>query len=102
QAEDGIRYDLVTGVQTCALPILALLGMGPALQDQLGELGGAWTDRRRLTTDPLDGPLGIAPMRTRHVFGDRGVPATTGATQVDEIGRASCRERGETRVRGRA
>ena len=21
QAEDGIRYDLVTGVQTCALPI---------------------------------------------------------------------------------
>src|SRR5258708_24328706 len=22
QAEDGIRYDLVTGVQTCALPIL--------------------------------------------------------------------------------
>ena len=24
QAEDGIRDDLVTGVQTCALPILAL------------------------------------------------------------------------------
>src|SRR5574344_2702763 len=24
QAEDGIRYDLVTGVQTCALPILPL------------------------------------------------------------------------------
>src|SRR5207244_7005850 len=23
QAEDGIRYDLVTGVQTCALPILS-------------------------------------------------------------------------------
>src|SRR5258708_28247837 len=27
QAEDGIRDDLVTGVQTCALPILA--GVGP-------------------------------------------------------------------------
>src|SRR5258708_25281819 len=26
QAEDGIRDDLVTGVQTCALPILKLLG----------------------------------------------------------------------------
>src|SRR5207244_5280752 len=26
QAEDGIRDDLVTGVQTCALPIWALLG----------------------------------------------------------------------------
>ena len=26
QAEDGIRDDLVTGVQTCALPICALIG----------------------------------------------------------------------------
>src|SRR5258708_16537201 len=26
QAEDGIRDDLVTGVQTCALPILAIAG----------------------------------------------------------------------------
>src|SRR2546430_6000229 len=26
QAEDGIRYLTVTGVQTCALPIFALLG----------------------------------------------------------------------------
>ena len=25
QAEDGIRDDLVTGVQTCALPILLIL-----------------------------------------------------------------------------
>src|SRR5207244_8820868 len=25
QAEDGIRYDLVTGVQTCALPISFIL-----------------------------------------------------------------------------
>src|SRR5207244_9432724 len=28
QAEDGIRDDLVTGVQTCALPILRALGFG--------------------------------------------------------------------------
>jgi len=28
---------------------VALLGMWPALQDQRGELGGAWTDRRCLT-----------------------------------------------------
>src|SRR5258708_10767426 len=27
QAEDGIRDDLVTGVQTCALPILQLTGV---------------------------------------------------------------------------
>src|SRR5438552_10311165 len=29
QAEDGIRDDLVTGVQTCALPILVRLDPGP-------------------------------------------------------------------------
>src|SRR2546425_11981018 len=28
QAEDGIRDKLVTGVQTCALPIFDLLGLG--------------------------------------------------------------------------
>src|SRR5207244_4820305 len=33
QAEDGIRYDLVTGVQTCALPIF-LLGLLPQQQVQ--------------------------------------------------------------------
>src|SRR5207244_6414330 len=31
QAEDGIRDDLVTGVQTCALPISGLLGWIPGL-----------------------------------------------------------------------
>src|ERR1700730_18161592 len=41
---------------------VALLGMWPAVQNQLGELGGAWTDCRRLTANPLKGPLGIAPM----------------------------------------
>src|SRR5438552_5389693 len=31
QAEDGIRDDLVTGVQTCALPISRLRGLGGTL-----------------------------------------------------------------------
>src|SRR5947208_16301357 len=35
QAEDGIRDDLVTGVQTCALPIFADPGRGAAN-------GGVW------------------------------------------------------------
>src|SRR5688500_1615368 len=34
QAEDGIRCYKVTGVQTCALPILSRVGMGMS--------GGAW------------------------------------------------------------
>src|SRR5947208_8119807 len=43
QAEDGIRDDLVTGVQTCALPILARLIADP---DRLGHhRGSAWQRR---------------------------------------------------------
>src|SRR5438552_12815655 len=32
QAEDGIRDDLVTGVQTCALPILGAVGLGSPVE----------------------------------------------------------------------
>src|SRR5258708_22782999 len=54
QAEDGIRDDLVTGVQTCALPICHAQGHRgdgakvPALPGGLGELeggAGAWAGR---------------------------------------------------------
>src|SRR5947208_8272358 len=33
QAEDGIRDDLVTGVQTCALPISGLNGLSASVAD---------------------------------------------------------------------
>src|SRR5258708_31713920 len=33
QAEDGIRDDLVTGVQTCALPIFQLIAAGRAIRN---------------------------------------------------------------------
>src|SRR5476649_701188 len=38
QAEDGIRYHCVTGVQTCALPILSMVraGQEAALVEQFG------------------------------------------------------------------
>src|SRR5260364_208470 len=35
QAEDGIRYDLVTGVQTCALPISFFLQAEDGIRDDL-------------------------------------------------------------------
>src|SRR5688500_19548162 len=70
QAEDGIRGYKVTGVQTCALPILrqceerrdvrCLFGV------QLDEVAGA---------DLLEEPLDV------------------GVAKADKIGRASCRER---------
>ena len=35
------------------------------------------------TADPLDGPLGVAPVGTRHVLGDGRMPAATGAAQMN-------------------
>jgi len=61
---------------------VALFGVRPALQDQLGKLGGAGTDRRRFAADPLDRPLGVAAMRTRHMFGERRMPAAAGGAQM--------------------
>src|SRR5256885_16178922 len=40
QAEDGIRYYKVTGVQTCALPISHALGMGWFRHNSGRRLGG--------------------------------------------------------------
>src|SRR5438270_14099408 len=45
QAEDGIRVLTVTGVQTCALPILGLIGPNGAGKTTLFELLGGFTKR---------------------------------------------------------
>src|SRR5437762_10765284 len=50
QAEDGIRGTSVTGVQTCALPILPPSAVGtPALRAFFNGLLGTKTGRRRLS-----------------------------------------------------
>ena len=36
QAEDGIRDKLVTGVQTCALPISELMGIARGMYERMG------------------------------------------------------------------
>src|SRR5206468_9118364 len=94
QAEDGIRDLIVTGVQTCALPIS---GAGTAARI------------RAAAADNSDKPAGI---RDRPVAGSRAMaaPKTVGSANPrdfadnssaspgptrQEIGRASCRERGE-------
>src|SRR5437867_7628801 len=74
QAEDGIRDRTVTGVQTCALPICRL-------RDAAGSLRAPVSVRRSSDTGARSDP---AASRSR----------PTSARQV-EIGRASCRERGE-------
>src|SRR2546429_9988330 len=77
QAEDGIRDVAVTGVQTCALPISwAQLG---------GDACKAFAAR---------GALADSPGQAVRLLKERLAPG--GA--ADQIGRASCRERGEISV----
>src|SRR3712207_7153772 len=82
QAEDGIRDIGVTGVQTCALPILDGRGRPGALPGDGGadRLGRAAGGRRHVPVRPA--------ARRRRGPARR---AARGARR--EIGRASCRER---------
>src|SRR5205823_10095494 len=92
QAEDGIRDKLVTGVQTCALPIcdLALVRGSPHFEN----------------SSLLEALLASLARRAAHGRPDRGPDAQDGCDELDpehqrahlrlryrEIGRASCRER---------
>src|SRR5258708_33416188 len=83
QAEDGIRDDLVTGVQTCALPISCRRRLRHS--------------RRALSRGRLDLRGGAAARTAGQV--DRGpLRAPGGGEPVAKIGRASCRERVEISV----
>src|SRR2546430_8953670 len=82
QAEDGIRYLTVTGVQTCALPICprrrAAAGAGAACRRRGRRRAGV-----RAAAQPAPLP---AVLRQAALTADR-------RSIVVEIGRASCRER---------
>src|SRR5437764_2051708 len=94
QAEDGIRDTSVTGVQTCALPILWLTGPPPQAR-QAGLMPPA-------NAEHAAGPPAGEEVNSR--AGER--PITNGADKeagrAPEIGRASCRERVEVTVVGGA
>src|SRR5947208_6383052 len=86
QAEDGIRDDLVTGVQTCALPISATPDAATAPPDSCPPPPAGMTTRS-------SGPACSSSSRV-----DVPAPAmmrgsSNGCTCVRQIGRASCRER---------
>src|SRR5207244_10510345 len=91
QAEDGIRDDLVTGVQTCALPIL-------------GAVAGRDRDRLAAPVRSVRARTAPASRAVAHLSRqfERGVlpgrPSGTRAPGVPKIGRASCRERAERAV----
>src|SRR2546430_6831888 len=81
QAEDGIRDLTVTGVQTCALPILEALLRPDVVDRRHPELGMGRRDavQRGAEVGMLlaDRDDRVLPIATHHI----------------EIGRASCRER---------
>src|SRR5690349_24131917 len=93
QAEDGIRDLYVTGVQTCALPISA----GPAAAGRSAS--------GRLAADPrlVDLVVGAVPPDAGEGGVDLGRQRGVALAQteavvlagVEQIGRASCRERVE-------
>src|SRR5947208_16639389 len=79
QAEDGIRDDLVTGVQTCALPIFIMHADHSRIAPVL-----CWTQNVRHSTGAIR--EWSACMMTHKIYVCR-------HPRHHEIGRASCRER---------
>src|SRR5207244_8140972 len=92
---DGIRDDLVTGVQTCALPISAG-GLGRVAEERRVRVTGVQPVRLavdahqhlvRLLLVPLQRALGAVDLDPQVVFA-----AVRNLRRGDEIGRASCRD----------
>src|SRR5205809_2457143 len=85
QAEDGIRDVAVTGVQTCALPILEVLPTAGMVEETYELYGDGF---RASVTSPFGQKLSL-----RCWQGMRLVLEEVAADDA-QIGRASCRERG--------
>src|SRR5437879_9183250 len=99
QAEDGIRDTSVTGVQTCALPISR---RRRAERADGGERGSRGAAGQRSARELAGRPHRVRParadaagLRAADARGDRVL-----AGRSAEIGRASCRERGESGAGG--
>src|SRR5256886_2971218 len=81
QAEDGIRDLTVTGVQTCALPILA--GIVPMSSPSNMMSPSVLSMSRMIMVEVVDLPQPDSPTR----------PTLSPRLIIKQIGRASCRER---------
>src|SRR5258708_10904361 len=81
QAEDGIRDDLVTGVQTCALPILTFVIESYGKLEQL--------------SSPV--PPSKPPIRSACGWGAAATPVGVESPQLNVRPRAQTRSTGRTR-----
>src|SRR5205823_10996195 len=89
QAEDGIRDKLVTGVQTCALPISLAIGTNPGG----GTLAGTTTRQASSGVANFSG-LSINKTGTGYTLAATSSPVLTGVTRSEErrVGK-ECRSR---------
>src|SRR2546428_4225207 len=85
QAEDGIRDLIVTGVQTCALPICVIAG-GPWRQQRDQQ-------RRESRIDKAQAELKRLAAVKRKKVDVQKLASQVGRSLQRQIGRASCRER---------
>src|SRR5438105_12887074 len=93
QPEDGIRGPLVTGVQTCALPILPPTSSAATSDAERAEQTAySELEECRRATAYADADLAVCG---RDEAGSA-VQLQEAETALAEIGRASCRERGCT------
>src|SRR5439155_17320021 len=93
QAEDGIRDGHMTGVQTCALPILNAVAVVLVVFRCVDAA---------LSGDAVGAARAVLEAKTLHVIaqfsqGRAGRSARESGADDDKIGRASCRERVEIR-----
>src|SRR5207253_7763576 len=95
---DGIRDGHVTGVQTCALPICPGSRAGGSAEASGTRFRGASRGSPRgpggRASGSAESSSGAARQQTLRSGSGRGAPSGRGK-QEREIGRASCRERGE-------
>src|SRR5206468_10091651 len=96
QADDGIRDLIVTGVQTCALPISLALGMALIAAGSAGLArwnGAAWQIVIGMVVTSVGVAWAFAAMSTLIT---EAVRAFETGIANGKIGRASCRERVES------
>src|SRR5206468_6464831 len=95
QAEDGIRDLIVTGVQTCALPISKFRKVAANMEADEG-IHNTTADGLAKLKPVLDGGTVTFGGQTHPADGNTAVVVASRDKAREQIGRASCRERGES------
>src|SRR5205823_7131094 len=101
-AEDGIRDKLVTGVQTCALPISLSRATGATERRAMTTIDEAFLDPafEQFIREKISKQMNRSSVTADLLRKEPGIGKNV-AWDISEIGRASCRERVEKAACGR-